>query len=685
MKRRAATGVAIVAVALAAGLAAAAAGDGEALFEQALRKERVDGDLKGALEIYQRIVKESAADRPLAARALVQLGKGQEKLGRAEARAAYERVLTDYADQADAVTEARQRLGRLAGEAPTGFAARKVVEQDGYGAPSPDGKYLTYVNWTKGNLAVFDARVGKQRDLTDEGTWDDPMQFADASAWSPDGKQIAYGWFIGRAGPGRVSDLRLIGPDGGKPKVLVSRRGGNSPWPMGWSRDGKSILAAEKQDGKSALVWVDATSGAVTTIRQFEKQVNALSLSPDQRFAAYVPGATKMDATDIRIWTLETGADEPLVEHPANDRSPTWSPDGKWVVFSSDRGGRPALWCVPVAQGKAAGAARLIVEGRFSPMGFASDGTLFCSTFRTATDVYVSEMDFDKGTFGEPRMVSNRYEGSNYNTFWSPDGSKLGIVSRRAEGHAFVIRNVATGVDLNLELKQVELHQFWDDPQWTPDGKSILTVGAGPERGLYLIGMEDGAAKKLLPIQIRDSATAGFFKAFAPNGDLLLVRNRGEDASDIVRIDLKSGAEHVIRRSERVMYRIALSPDGTRLAYFETEGTGWRNTSLNVTSLADGATQTLWRNNDELMFPRTSRPVWLPSGDRLLAMTVAFKTDESQFHVVDARTGEHKPIGAPIKARVGRYSLHPDGKRLAFVRGGDVSEIWAMSNVFEKR
>ena len=45
---------------------------------------------------------------------------------------------------------------------------------DTMGAPSPDGRYLSYVNWTKGNLAMHDLETGENRDLTDEGTWETP-------------------------------------------------------------------------------------------------------------------------------------------------------------------------------------------------------------------------------------------------------------------------------------------------------------------------------------------------------------------------------------------------------------------------------------------------------------------------------------------------------------------------------
>src|SRR5512139_2135528 len=83
---------------------------GQDLFQQALVKEQADGDLRAAIGLYQRIVREFAADRTLAAKALVQMGRCHEKLGSLEAQKAYEQVLKDYADQKEAAGYARARL-----------------------------------------------------------------------------------------------------------------------------------------------------------------------------------------------------------------------------------------------------------------------------------------------------------------------------------------------------------------------------------------------------------------------------------------------------------------------------------------------------------------------------------------------------------------------------------------------
>jgi hypothetical protein len=126
----------------------------------------------------------------------VQMGGCYEKLGRAEARKAYERVVRDYADQPETVAQARARLSKLSSadnKTASAISTRRVWARagDAY-APSPDGRYLSYINWTTVELAVHDLKTGENRDLTDEGTWNKASEYPDRSIWSPDSRQVAY-------------------------------------------------------------------------------------------------------------------------------------------------------------------------------------------------------------------------------------------------------------------------------------------------------------------------------------------------------------------------------------------------------------------------------------------------------------------------------------------------------------
>ena len=112
------------------------------MLEEATKKDLIDGDLKGAIEIYQKILSFDGVPRAVAAKALLQLGQCHEKLGNAEARKTYERLVREFADQPEEAKAARGRLAALGGR-DSAMRVRHVWSGDLLGAPTSDGRYLT--------------------------------------------------------------------------------------------------------------------------------------------------------------------------------------------------------------------------------------------------------------------------------------------------------------------------------------------------------------------------------------------------------------------------------------------------------------------------------------------------------------------------------------------------------------
>jgi hypothetical protein len=107
----------IVTVALAGvGIAQQAKGASAAVaLQAAIKVETIDGNLQAAIELYRKLA--DGADRAVVAQALVRMGQCYEKLGAtqsAEARKAYERVVSQYGDQSDFAAQARARLAAMA-------------------------------------------------------------------------------------------------------------------------------------------------------------------------------------------------------------------------------------------------------------------------------------------------------------------------------------------------------------------------------------------------------------------------------------------------------------------------------------------------------------------------------------------------------------------------------------------
>ena len=106
---------AVMCLALSAARSAQQARDtrAEVALQAAIKIETIDGDLKAAIEQYKRIAALPGASRATVATALLRMGQCYEKLGNAEARTAYERVVREFGDQSRS-----RRGGTSAAERP---------------------------------------------------------------------------------------------------------------------------------------------------------------------------------------------------------------------------------------------------------------------------------------------------------------------------------------------------------------------------------------------------------------------------------------------------------------------------------------------------------------------------------------------------------------------------------------
>jgi hypothetical protein len=101
---------------ISAGMLTAAQPDAEEQLAAAIHSEVVIGDLPGAVQQYRSIVARTGTPRGVSARALLQIGLCQEKLGqRKEAYDTYRRLVTDYGDQTEIAERVRTKIEAWSG------------------------------------------------------------------------------------------------------------------------------------------------------------------------------------------------------------------------------------------------------------------------------------------------------------------------------------------------------------------------------------------------------------------------------------------------------------------------------------------------------------------------------------------------------------------------------------------
>ncbi|UCG85366.1 MAG: PD40 domain-containing protein, partial [Gemmatimonadota bacterium] len=669
----------------------AVAQDGRELFQQALVKERANGDFRGAIEIYERIVREFATDRALAARALVQMGRCHEMLGSEEAQHAYGRVLQEYGDQTEMAEEARVRLTALqrlaASPVSWGIVVREVAFE---GHPSPDGQRVVYTDWSTNDIAVRDIRTDEVRRLTTTGTQLQPMQFGMDAAFSPDDRYVAYEWHH----PDSKSyyDLRIVPADGsGPPRVLYDTAGFYMMGPA-WSRDGKHIAVARypDDDSRTALLWVSVADGAARVLDTYTLSTyQGISHSPDDRYVVYsVRQGGEPEQHDIHIAATDGGGSHPIVQDPADDRLLGWVPDTDWVLFLSNRSNVWGAWALEVVSGIPQGPPRLVHPGmgQAGPAGFTSAGDLYYSLPVRWFTAYVAP--FDRATGQVDTTAARALQGSTMSPAWSPDGSRVAYLEEQSNFQGTVSERLLRVVDVTTgDVRQLADHLNARPPRWSPDGNSIVVSAYddSDERSdyhgaIYQVDVETGSARFLRPLPGSPAWWNGTAGAISPDGESLFYLLRAvEKQGDQDGVDGIIGSRNLAAGTEQELYRspnllgepLVIAPNGQQLV-FALEGLSQDDAGSPVGQGARLMLLDLATRRARLL-AQVQRPwdfeavAW--TGDGRYVMYSEFSNSRRDFSLMRVAVDGGSPEKV-AEMRSWGAALSPDGARIAYTTGG---------------
>jgi Tol biopolymer transport system component len=666
----------LLCAALFAGYLASQAKDNKAevALQAAIKTETVDGNLKGAIEQYQKIAAQPGASRAVVATALLRMGQCYEKLGNAEARTAYERLVREFADQAEIVAQARVRLAALAGAGGASdsstLAVRRVwADADVTGKVSPDGRFLSFTDWNaNGNLAIRDLATGQIRQLTTTGNFEQGGWFAEPSVPSPDSKGVAYAWVNSSNG---TADLCVVGLDGSKPRVLrAAGNGVRGHIPLAWSPDGRHLLAEfEKTDGTSDMMLVAVADGSTKLLKAMGKDRSPGGLfSPDGRYIAW---ATK---EGLSLVELQTGTESPLIPDRSNHSVLGWAPDGQHILFSSERSGSADAWLVAVTGGKAQGEPVFVKKDwGFLPMGVTRSGAFYYGVNNNVWEVQIAEIDPSSGNVVSPPLPASR-RGNTQAPDWSPDGRFLAFILLREPNRTVVVRSMDTGEERELQVGERTIR---GPLRWTPDGKAVVVPAseAGKGENLLRIDVQTGQLTSLMPVP------AGFSRfEFSPDGNTIFYPKAAASAdvngSRIVARDLRSGQETVVIEKQGI-YAGLMSPDGQRLLIAASDG---MTQVLFVMPAAGGEAREMVRI--EGGFPGSAGGLSWTSDARSVVFLKAAKGKAGQWQLwrVAAEGGEPQPIGVVAARQLVGLRLHPDGRRVAITDVKVNLEVWVMEN-----
>jgi len=633
------------------------------LFQSGLYQEEVKGDLNAAIKVYERIIINFPKNRPVAAKAQLHIGLCYEKLGTAEARKAYESVVRDFADQSEIVAQARVRLATLGGPGVAGGLVTRRVLADASGVRgvlTADGKYISHIDRGTGDMVQFEVASGQTSRITNKGgaaAKETPYEY---QAFSRDGKQIAYDSYT----KDNVPQLRIRNLDGSGLRTLYSEKGYDVR-PLDWSPDAGSILASRELDyspkGGIELTLISTADGSVRVLRSIASAWVRASFSPDGRFVAFsFVGEGSPPHGDVFLMTTDGRNEVVVAGHPAEDQLLGWTPDGRSLVFFSDRSGTWDIWTVHITGGKQQGEPELLKKDFVDSevLGFAPNGSLYYKTHTSFGHLYNGEIDLETGKVLVPPVpVTTRYTSPTNFLTWSPDGGNLAYLSHPGRigpgNNILTIRSTATGEERFLSPRLRGVNQI----SWAPDGRSVIALGfTATGTGAFRIDTETSGITKL--------PGGGVFPHLCPDGKTLVHWG----AEGIIKRNLDTGEESEVVKAGAPFYD--LSPDG-REVVFQVDG------AVKAVSLNGGEPRELFRGSAQYYGLS-----WTRDGRYIIVRAVG--TANSEIWRVPAQGGTPLKLDLSVPKMIS-FALHPDNRRFAFsVNEGSKNELWVMENFLPK-
>jgi Tol biopolymer transport system component len=679
------------------------ADDPGVLLRAAIEKEEVDGDLQGAIDLYKHIITRYGDHRAIAAKAQLHIGLCYEKLGLEEAQKAFQNVIDHYPEQSESVKLAREKLSLLLKakdvvEKKSGeFQARQLrIGSDvdsSSGKVSPDGNYISYVDWMTGNLAMKEISTGKKTLLTKKGSWKtDAIEFAMGSVWSRDGKHLAICWDNDRE---KKVELYIVGLDDLESRLLYQIDFKNN-WitPVDWSPDGKDVLAFFMGENRACqLGLISVKDGSIRFIKKFlaiDPHPIVAQFSPDGRYIAYeFPQEEQKREKNISIITPDGKNEWPLIAHHANDNLLGWSPDGNWILFSSDRTGTWDAWIIHMTEGKPQKSPQLVRRGigPIHSLGFNQDGAFYYGVEGGMFDVLSATIDPESGHIHDmPEKEPLSFQGYNTYPDWSSDGKHLLYVSARGpmkRQRVLCIYTLESGNVREIDLKDEFVGFAY--PRWCPDGRTILLFGEHLKSGEGIYAVDAITGEVTLLVEERDGG--GGIKHWWPvmtfDGKHLFYdfEDSSEKLYEIRVREIETGKEKVLlRHPPHDNNQMVLSPDGKRLALILREEKNMR--TVKVMPIEGGEPVELHR------FELKGRNIvyldWSPDGRYIYFPKLI--SDGWELWRVSATGGKAENLQIKMKGFT-NLSIHPDGKRITFASylGDEMPQkVWVMENFLPK-
>ena len=352
---------------------------------------------------------------------------------------------------------------------------------------------------------------------------------------------------------------------------------------------------------------------------------------------------------DVRVLDLANGKTNWITNDAVQDLNPDWSPTGRFIYFSSYRGGGINIWrAVMSPQGTNAGPPQQLTIGAGQDVQVAVSGNgkrLAFSILKQNADIWRLPVSPETGKpVGEPQeLITTTREDSR--GAWSPDAKMIAFNSDRTgemniwlhsletgesrqltkgpggdfqpnwspdgDGIAFFSTRAGTAdiwyFDINsADLKRLTSGESVDvNPFFSPDGKLIAYNSDQSGRPEVWVMNFDGSEAR----QLTDIGLMGHFLRWHPSGRAVIFRCPGGGSPTTMKVALDGGDPEALPEVAGGSH-MSFSPDYSRIIDVIGHKALW------VSPLNGGQPEKVFEFDDPDV--RIDYPVWSPNGQWVL-------------------------------------------------------------------
>jgi Tol biopolymer transport system component/DNA-binding winged helix-turn-helix (wHTH) protein len=520
---------------------------------------------------------------------------------------------------------------------------------------SPDGKQIAFgwdgeTNGAGWDLYVKAMGLDKPRRLTHH-----PATRLSA-AWSPDGRNIVVSRVAGESDTG----VYLIPATGGPERQLASASFGS--WfgnDISWSPDGKQLAFTDHPPasplGTELLFLLSLDTLERKPVKTDCKLTETPAFSPHGDLLAWVCVDT-WSSVSLHVSRMSDGHTERLLQGIDGIPGIAWSEDGGRIVFSSPWNGD--LWETSLSR---PGYAQKLPFGHDASDIAVSPAGHRLAYVQGARNVNIWRLDLSGSPPQARKLIVSSREQLAPN--FSPDGRKIAFSSNRSGGAEVWVCDADGSNAVQLTSYGILATGM---PRWSPDGKLIaFDSRVGGEANIYVVDPNGGVPRKLnidvhgnnLPSWSRDGRWIYFV--------------HGEDARESAIWKVSSEGGRAVRIAETEATYPLESPDG-QYVYFAHKRKLWRvRTDASAEQEVEGMPE-LQANGD----------TWVPTGSGIYFLADAKHHTEVDFFDFNSQKVRRVfTLGKSLPGWAGGVSISSDGKWLLYPQlDGSSSDLMMIEN-----